>query len=110
MTVISPATETHGVELLTGSNPGVDIQLSLGTLQQTVSVGAQAAVVESSQSTQGGSICPTEVAEPPILNRTIVVMIDLIPGPEKSPQQFRPMVHCRTGSRGRSVRRCHDQL
>ncbi len=45
--------ETKGVELLTGSSLSVDIQMSLGALQQTVSVDAQAALVESSQSTQG---------------------------------------------------------
>lgn len=72
--------ETNGVELLTGSNPSVDIHLSLGALQQTVSVNAQADLVESSQSTQGGSVRPTEVAELPILNRTIASMITLIPG------------------------------
>ena len=72
--------ETKGVELLTGSSLSVDIQMSIGTLQQTVSVDAQAALVESSQSTQGGSIRPAEVAELPILNRTMASMITLIPG------------------------------
>ena len=72
--------ERSGVELLTGSVLSVDIQLSLGTLQQSVSVGAQAALVESSQSTQGGSVRPADVAELPILNRTIASMITLIPG------------------------------
>ena len=59
------ANETKGVELLTGSDFSVDIQMSLGTLQQTVSVQAQAALVESSQSTQGGSIRPTELPNCP---------------------------------------------
>src|SRR5580658_9224415 len=36
-------TETKGVELLTGADLSVDVQMSLGTLQQTVSVQAQAA-------------------------------------------------------------------
>ena len=74
------ANETKGVELLTGSDLRVDIQMSLGTLQQTVSVQAQAALVESSQSTQGGSIRPAEVAELPILNRTMASVMTLIPG------------------------------
>ena len=39
------ATETTGVELLTGSDLSVDIMMSLGTLQQTLSVQAQAALV-----------------------------------------------------------------
>jgi hypothetical protein len=73
-------TETKGVELLTGSNLSVDTQMSPGTLQQTVSVNAQAALVESLESTQGGSIRPTEVAELPILNRTMASMMTLIPG------------------------------
>ena len=74
------AAETKGVELLTGSNLSVDIHMSLGTLEQTVSVDAQAALVESSQSTPGESIRPAEVAELPILNRTIAAMTTLIPG------------------------------
>ena len=73
-------TETKGVELLTGSDLTVDIRVSLGTLQQSVSVNAQAALVESSQSTPGGAIRPSEVAELPILNRTMAAMIALIPG------------------------------
>ena len=73
-------TETKGVELLTGSNLSVATQMALGTLQQTVSVNAQAALVESSESTQGGSIRPAEVAELPILNRTMASMMTLIPG------------------------------
>lgn len=72
--------ETNGVELLTGSNLSVDIQMTLGALQQTVSVNAHAALVEPSESTPGGSVRPTEVAELPILNRTIASMITLIPG------------------------------
>ena len=72
--------ETKGVELLTGSILTVDSQLSLGVVQQTVSVDAQAALVESDQSTPGASIRPSEVAELPILNRTIAAMITLIPG------------------------------
>jgi hypothetical protein len=54
--------------------------MSLGTVQQTVSVEARAELVESSQSTPGVSIRPSEVAELPILNRTIAAMITLIPG------------------------------
>jgi hypothetical protein len=72
--------ETNGIELLTGSSLSVDIHMSLGAVQQTISVDAQAALVESSQSTQGGSIRPTEVAELPILNRTMASMMTLIPG------------------------------
>src|SRR5580698_7179702 len=72
--------ETNAVELLTGSNRSVDIQMSLGVVQQNISVQAQAALVESSQSTQGGSVRPSEVAELPILNRTMAAMMTLIPG------------------------------
>ncbi len=72
--------ETKGVELLTGSNLTVDSQLSLGVVQQTVSVEAKASLVEPDQSTPGASIRPSEVAELPILNRTIAAMITLIPG------------------------------
>ena len=74
------AAERKGVELLTGASLSVDLQMSLGTIQQTVSVEAQAALVESTQSTQGGSIRPTEVAELPMLNRSMAALMNLIPG------------------------------
>src|SRR5271165_287415 len=56
------ANETKGVELLTGSDLSVDIQMSLGTLQQTISVQPQAALVESSQSTQDELRCRSWIA------------------------------------------------
>jgi hypothetical protein len=123
------ANETKGVELLTASDLSVDIQMSLATLQQTVSVQAQAALVEFSQSTQGGSVRPTEVAELPILNRTMAAVMILIAGAgEVSATVSSHGAHCRTASRyeaaaartfkhsstapktGRSVRRHRDQL
>ena len=74
--------------------------MSLGTLQQTVSVQAQAALVESCQSTQGGSVRPTEVAELPILNRTMAAVMILIAGSrEVSATVSSHGAHCRTVSR-----------
>ena len=75
----SPA-ERKGVELLTGASLAVDLQLSVGEVRQNITVEAQAALVESTQATQGGSIRPAEVAELPILNRTMAAMMNLIPG------------------------------
>ena len=72
--------ERNAIELLTGASLAVDLQMSLGEVRQVVSVEAQAALVESTQSTQGGSIRPTEVAELPMLNRSMAAMMNLIPG------------------------------
>jgi hypothetical protein len=73
-------TERKGVELLTGASLSIDLQMSLGAVRQTISVEAQAALVESTQATQGGSIRPAEVAELPMLNRSMAAMMNLIPG------------------------------
>src|SRR5260370_22608435 len=62
------ATEKTNVELLTGATLTVDVQLSLGGINQTVSVESQAALIETTQAPQGASIRQTEVAELPMLN------------------------------------------
>src|SRR5579871_3731923 len=72
--------QRRGVELLTGATLTVDLSMALGEVRQAVSVEATAALVESSQSTQGGSVRPTEVAELPILNRTMAAVMTLIAG------------------------------
>jgi len=74
------AAERKGVELLTGASLAVDLQMSVGEVRQNITVEAQAALVEATQATQGGSIRPGEVAELPMLNRSMAAMMNLIPG------------------------------
>jgi hypothetical protein len=72
--------ESRGIELLTGANLAVDLQMTLGEVRQTVAIVAQAELVESTQANQGGSIRATEVAELPMLNRSMAALMNLIPG------------------------------
>lgn len=74
------AAQRKGIELLTGANLAVDLQVSIGEVRQAIAVQAQAALVETTQSTQGGSIRPAEVAELPMLNRSMAALMNLIPG------------------------------
>jgi Carboxypeptidase regulatory-like domain len=68
------------VELLVGSTLTVDLQLQVGTVQESVSVEAQAQLIESTQGTIAGSIRTQEVQELPILNRTLSALMTLAPG------------------------------
>jgi hypothetical protein len=72
--------EKRGVELLTGSNLAVDLQMQVGSVQQSVEVQAQAELIESTQGTIAGSIRTTEVAELPMLNRSMGALMSLVPG------------------------------
>jgi hypothetical protein len=78
-TGFSPA-EKHDVELLTGATLTVDLQMSVSGVKEAVSVEASAALVETTQSTQGASIRQTEVMELPMLNRSMASLMTLIPG------------------------------
>jgi hypothetical protein len=74
----TPAART--VELQIGAVLTVDLQLQVGAVQQSVSVEAQGELIESTQGTIAGSLRTTEVAELPILNRTLSALITLTPG------------------------------
>src|ERR1700676_5380685 len=63
------AADRSNVELLSGSTLSIDFKMSVGAVQQTVEVGAQAALVETSQATQGSSIRQTQVMNLPMINR-----------------------------------------
>jgi hypothetical protein len=72
--------EKPNVELLTGATLTVDLQLAVSGVQTAVSVEASAALVETTQATQGASIRQTEVSELPMLNRSMSALMSLIPG------------------------------
>jgi hypothetical protein len=70
----------RNVELLIGGVLSVDLQLQVGAVQQSVSVEAQAELIESTQGTIAGTMRTQEVQELPILNRTVGSLMALTPG------------------------------
>ncbi|HYL36734.1 MAG TPA: TonB-dependent receptor [Bryobacteraceae bacterium] len=72
--------EKKGVELLTGSNLTVDLQMSVGAVQESVSVEAQASLVDVTQAIASSSIRTNEVMELPMLNRSMGALMALMPG------------------------------
>jgi hypothetical protein len=70
----------RAVELLTGAILTVDLQLGLATLEEAVTVTGQVPLVETTQSAASSSIRQTEVAQLPMLNRSLAAMITLLPG------------------------------
>jgi hypothetical protein len=75
----------NGVGLLTGSTLTVDFALGLAQLQETVTVAGQVPLVETTQSVQASSIRQSEVAQLPMLNRSLAAMITLLPGAREVP-------------------------
>jgi len=68
------------VELLTAATLSVDFKMTVGAVPQTVEVGAQAALVETTQSVGSESIRQEEVSALPMLNRSMAALMSLIPG------------------------------
>jgi hypothetical protein len=78
-TGFAPAEKT-GIEVLTGATLTVDLQMSVSGVKEAVSVEAQAALIETTQSTQGQSIRQAEVSELPMLNRSMASIMTMVPG------------------------------
>ena len=74
------APERKNVELITGSNLTIDIQMSVASLQESVTVTAQSPLVEATQSNLSSSIRQAEVVQLPMLNRTMGALMTLLPG------------------------------
>ena len=55
-----------GVQLLVGQTIGVDLQMSPSTIQETVTVTAEAPLIEVNTSSLGGNIDPAQVQELPV--------------------------------------------
>jgi len=72
--------DRSSVELLTGATLSVDFKLQVGAVQQTVEVGAQTTLVETSQAVATSSIRQEEVTALPMLNRTMSSLMVLMPG------------------------------
>ncbi len=79
-----------GVELTSNENARVDAVLEVGSLNQSVSVVAEAAGVDSRSSTVGTLLDSRRVVELPINGRNIISLVGLLPGASQvsAPQTF----------------------
>jgi Carboxypeptidase regulatory-like domain/TonB-dependent Receptor Plug Domain/TonB dependent receptor len=72
--------QRNNVVLETGATLSVDFKMQVGTVQQTVEVGATAALVETTQSIGTSTIQQAEVDELPMVNRSLSSLMTLMPG------------------------------
>ena len=79
-------TVRSGVTLTVGSAPVVDIQLPVGQSQQTVTVEADAAQVQTNTATVGALVNQTQMRELPLNGRDFEQLILLAPGVATYPQ------------------------
>ena len=80
----APASK-KGIAVVIGSTMTVDFQLGLAQIQESLTVSGQAPLVESTQSGLSHTILQTEVAQLPMLNRSLTAMMTLVPGAREVP-------------------------
>jgi hypothetical protein len=73
------------IELLTGANLAVELELGLANLQESLTVTGQSPLVETTQATLSASIRQTEVVQLPMINRSMAAMMSLLPGAREVP-------------------------
>ena len=71
---------TKRVELLAGSTVATDFKLALAGLTETLTVTGSMPLVETTQALNASSIRQTEVAQIPMINRSLAAMMTLLPG------------------------------
>jgi hypothetical protein len=80
----APQTQDR-VEVLTGANMAVELKLGLATVAETITVSGQSPLVESTQSVISSSIRQTEVAQLPMINRSMTALMTMLPGAREVP-------------------------
>jgi hypothetical protein len=80
----------RSLTLTVGADATVDFQLTVATLQETVTVSSGAPVIEVSQSQQSSMILPEQVQALPNLGRNFLELAQLMPGsgPDNSRTQY----------------------
>jgi hypothetical protein len=78
------------IRLEIGKTSTVDLQLTVGGLEETVSVSAESPLVDVSSKEVGGNITGTELVDLPSINRNFIGFIGLLPGivPSISTESF----------------------
>jgi hypothetical protein len=74
-----------GVQLLVGQTINVNLQMNPSTIQETVTVTAEAPLIEVNTSSLGGNIDPTQVQELPVEGRNWMALALLAPGSRTTP-------------------------
>ena len=70
----------EGIELNTNQAATIDIALQLGTQAETITVGAEAPLLEAEKADRGGVVATRNLAELPIITRTPILLATLSPG------------------------------
>ena len=91
-----------GVQLLVGQNAVLNLQMAPSTLQETVTVTAQAPLLDMADSSLGGNIDPKQMSELPVQGRDWMSLALLAPGNRTTAMGGAP-VQDRTAS-GRDIR------
>src|SRR5262245_54224176 len=73
------------VEVLTGANMAVELKLGVAAVAETITVSGQAPLVESTQAVVSSSIRQSEVAQLPMINRSMTALITMLPGAREVP-------------------------
>ena len=73
-----------GVQLLVGQTAAINLQMSPSTVQETVTVTAEAPILNVATSNLGGNVDPTQVQELPVQGRTWMALALLAPGSRTS--------------------------
>jgi hypothetical protein len=74
-----------GVQLLVGQTISVDLQMNPSTIQETVTVTAEAPLIEVTTSSLGGNIDPAQVQDLPVAGRNWMALAMLAPGSRTTP-------------------------
>ena len=74
-----------GVQLLVGQTINVDMQMNPSTIQETVTVTAEAPLIEVTTSSLGGNIDPAQVQDLPVAGRNWMALAMLAPGSRTTP-------------------------
>ena len=74
-----------GIQLLVGQTINVDLEMRPSTIQETVTVTAEAPLIEVSTSALGGNIDPTQVQELPVQGRNWLALSMMAPGSRTTP-------------------------
>ena len=69
-----------GVQLLVGQTVTIDLQMAVSTIQETVTVSAEAPLLNVASSSLGGNINPEQVQELPVQGRNWMALAMLAPG------------------------------
>jgi hypothetical protein len=74
-----------GIQLLVGQNIAVNLEMKPSTVQETVTVTAEAPLIEVATSSLGGNVDPRQVSELPVQGRNWMALAMVAPGSRTTP-------------------------